>query len=293
MGVSGWYGAWYENCLIYKLSLYIIRTLLLWASFIFRNTDPHQQLLNGVSLDVQQDNISVSTEHGLSLTCYRQLSDVCIISWSGSNLNGTIGLLGTNDLEGYTDRRKPDGTMADTSLDLVSKYAVSGPAECYRTSEPKPETRICNEELHTKCLELFDMINAPYRSCRSYLDSTAFMVIFLFCIIYTLNILILLDEWQCKPWSVTMFLPPLIWVCTVCSARLVCLSEAYNSLQFLLTIPLVCQTQNCTKVTRLTEIEPTIVNFGWLTILTSKQIKLIFDSEFDCTTSLGVDFNIF
>ena len=125
----------------------------------------------------------MGTEQGLTLICYLHSSDVCIIAWSGSHHNGTVGLLGTNDLERYTDRRKPAGTIAESFAELLSTYAVSGPAECHGIPMPKQAPQqdlgpaLCNKELHQKCVETFtSSIKPAYDSCPYYLSTSAFQV---------------------------------------------------------------------------------------------------------------------
>ena len=146
--------------------------------YIFRKSSPKQQDLNGISINFQAEKVSISAEGGLSLICYLESSDVCIISWSGSHLNETIGLLGNNDYDGYTDRRKPDGKIGASFSDMVSDYVVSGPAECYHASTKDSQHSICNTELHEYCFGLFkDGEIAPDGTCRHFVDTASFMVI--------------------------------------------------------------------------------------------------------------------
>lgn len=144
---------------------------------VFRNSNTAQKDLKGVSVSVESDKVSATTEHGVSLICFQDASDVCLISLSGSHMNDTVGLLGTNDFDKYTDRRLPDGTIADSFLGLVSQYIISGPAECHGPPTPATEQNICNTELYSTCLNMFDAASpAAVGSCEYFVNSTSFLV---------------------------------------------------------------------------------------------------------------------
>ena len=125
---------------------------------------------------------SASTSHGITLTCYKDDSDVCTITWLGSQLNGTVGLLGTNNYDEFTDRRVPDGSIADSWTDLLPHYVVSGPEMCHMAKKQATEEDGCNVnvEVNSLCFDLFSSTSQeePIKpgSCEYFLNNSPFKV---------------------------------------------------------------------------------------------------------------------
>ena len=149
--------------------------------FVFRNFSPLN--LEGVSVTAESDKVSATTNRGLNLTCYKEESDVCIISWSDSRRNGTVGLLGTNNYDKHSDRRTPDGTVADNWDDLLPHYVVSGPGQCHKSLTSSTGGTICNPELHSMCFDLFQTSGpgqAPGGTCEYFLELDSFRVFLIY-----------------------------------------------------------------------------------------------------------------
>ena len=131
--------------------------------------------LEGVTVTAAADKVSASTNHGITLTCYKEDSDICTISWADSGRNGTVGLLGTSNYDAYSDRRVPDGSIADDWDDLLPHYVVSGPAVCHTPKKPATVGASCsvNAEVNSLCWDLFQSTGASY---EYFLDSLPFKV---------------------------------------------------------------------------------------------------------------------